>query len=222
MSESDTRSSGKKRPAPSSSETAQPVSRDALMDALPYVDSTHEDYEQYALALIEEEMKNSKPPSDVLGLAPIKFRSPLMEAEYQRYVESDGKPEPIKLPKASKTQAPTSDTLADWDESVQQARSEYERERVRSMILDVKKDSGAALLWKGFNGNLDKELEAHQKLLNDQRQRVEQINLQRSEDQQKTGKQLEILTNQYQASLERRFRLDMAIDALEHEITQLS
>jgi hypothetical protein len=208
-------SNSKKRPAP--------PAETAMMDSLPYVDVVHEDYEQYALALVEEEMKNSKAPDLPSKLPDINFRSVLMEKEYQRFVDTDGKP---KLTKWNATNVATvpedDDDMEAWQAAVGQARSEYEAERTRSMSLEARKDAGAVVLWKGFNEHLDKDLASRQEALHKQRELVEQINLKRSEDQQKDGKQLHILTDQYQSAVERRFQLQQAIVALEQEVKQLS
>jgi hypothetical protein len=213
---------GKKRRAPSSEQNSA-ESGEALMDSLPYVDEVHEDYEHYALALIEEEMKKSKAP-DLDNLPPVNFRAPLMELEYRRFIDSDGKPEPIQLQGTSGLASPPNG-VADveaWRNAVKKAKSEFEAERSRSVVLEVKKDAGAALLWKGFNEKLDHDFALLQQALTRQKELVEQINLQRSEDQQKTGKQLHILTTKYQSALERKFQLQQAIVALESEIEQLS
>ena len=206
----------KKRPAP---DEAPVPSRDELMDSLPYVDVPNEDYEQYALALIEAEMKVMAPRS-LPELAPIKFRTPAMEQEYQRYVVSGGQPDPIEVPTSTPT-APSDGTLDNWSDAVHKARIEYESERLRGINLEVKKDAGAALLWKGFNGNLDHDMQSMLSLLQQQKERVEQINLQRSQDQEKAGQQLSILINQYQEALQRRFQLHHATLVLEQEVQDL-
>jgi len=222
--------SGKKRPLPLVAEAsdAEPTpSRHALMDSLPYVDAVHEDYEQYALALIEEEMKSTKPPADVDSIPPIHFHTPLMKKEYQR-IESDvaanGKPTPIDIGVFTSPATAPSDSgdVEAWRLAVRQARVEYEYERARSIGLEAKKDPAAALLWQAFNGSLDQDLLAMQKALAKEREVVDQINLQRSNDQQKAGKQIHILTTQYQAALERRFQLHLATSALEKEVADLA
>jgi Breast carcinoma amplified sequence 2 (BCAS2) len=212
----------KKRPAPSPADDDTPVtpvvvSRDALMDSLPYIDGTHEDYEEYAAALIEEEMKTFPPAPLPKQQHPIKFRTPLMEHEYHQRLIDDGQNHPPLTFWNGPAAPPSSEDASEkaWQAAVQAAKVQYEGERARSMTLDVKKDSGAALLWKGFNGTMDLQLQAAQKALHQQRQLVEQINLQRSIDQQKAGKELQLLTARYQIALERRFRLEQATTALE-------
>lgn len=210
----------KKRSVPD--ETTPPKTRDELMDSLPYIDVPNEDYEQYALALIEAEMKELPPPS-LPDLPPVKFRTPILEAEYQRYLDNNGQPEPrvLSLPTASPPSNGSSNK-SDWKTAVQTARTEYEMERLRSITLEVKKDAGAALLWKGYNGNLDQELQSVQSVLQRQRQLVERINFQRSQDQEKSGKELQVLTHQYQEALHRRVQLQQATIALEQEVSPSS
>lgn len=227
--------SGKKRSAPSGVITPvqEVLSRDAYMDSLPYVDAVQDDYEQYALSLIEDEMKaainkprQSREGSNLEEVPPITFRTPAMEHEYQtRFIGNSDNAEDShtavrSLQIRTKIDPPEGENVQAWRDAVVQARVGYESERARSMALEVKKDAGAALLWKGFNGSLDQDAAAMQSALAAQRQTVEQINLQRSEDQQKAGKQLHILTTQYQTALERRFQLQQATATLEHEIQQ--
>lgn len=216
-----TGNNSRKRAAPSYSEEA---TRDVVMDSLPYYDVVHEDYEQYALALIEEEMKNRSAP-DLDSLPPIKFRTPLMEQEYQRLIDTDGKALSTEWIITNMANPPGGDDENDveaWRTAVKQARSEYEAERAHSMALEARKDNGAAVLWKGFNDNLDKELAALRQAVSEQKERVEQINLYRSEEQQKVGKQLHILTDKYKNALGRRFQLQQALLALENEVEQSS
>lgn len=196
------------------------------MDSLPYVDVVQDDYEQYALSLIEDEMKVTQPTRmDLEEVFPVNFRTPAMQHEYQRFVDNSGQSTPQKIEETSANgnkpiDPPEGENVEAWRNAVQQARIGYECERARSMALEAKKDAGAALLWKGFNGSLDTDVASVQESLASQRQTVEQINLQRSEDQQTAGKQLHILATQYQTALERRFQLQQATIQLEQEIQQ--
>lgn len=231
----------KKRSAPSGTdstpqEARSATSRDDYMDSLPYVDAVHDDYEQYALSLIEDEMKaainkprQNRDGANLRELPPLNYRTPAMKHEYQtRFLanatgaDSDDPSlttsHSFKL--RTKIDPPEGENVQAWRDAVLQSRVRYESERARGMALEVKKDAGAALLWKGFNGSLDQDAAVMQSALASQRQTVEQINLQRSEDQQKAGKQLHILTTQYQTALERRFQLQRATATLEQEVNQ--
>lgn len=191
------------------------------MDSLPYVDATNEDYEQYALALIEAEMKGINPPAEG-EIKPIRFRTAVMEHEYKRVEAGDGQVEPTKLSLARASAPSEEKSVERWRAAVQQARLDYEAERLRSTTLEVKKDPGASLLWKAVNGNLDRDMQSTNEALKEQREIVEHINLHRSEDQQKAGKQIQILTTQYQNALHRRFSLYQATEALAKEIEEAS
>lgn len=191
------------------------------MDSLPYVDAANEDYEQYALALIEAEMKEMKPPAEE-EIMPVRFRTTVMENEYKRFEASDGQAEPTKISLAKAAAPSEEENVEHWRAAVKKARSDYEAERLRSMIVEVKKDTGAALLWKGFNGNLDRDMQSMNETLKEQREIVEQINLHRSEDQQEAGEQIQILTTQYQEALHRRFSLQQATEALAEEVNEES
>jgi hypothetical protein len=165
-----TSSNRKKRPAPSPeqvpADSLMPVrvqvSRDALMDSLPYVDATPEDYEEYAAALIEEEMKTFHPVmnhhhhhsvSTTMQQQPVMtltFRTPLMEKEYQRLVDGDGdlnshgeaqaRARALTWLDSTHILTPPSkkDRWEEWKRAIQEAKVAYESERVRHMTLEVR------------------------------------------------------------------------------------
>ena len=192
-----------------------------VLDSLPYVDPVPpEDYEQYALALIEDEMKRQKPPSSavVKELAPLNFRTPLFQSEYEKV--SQGKPlEPLVLP-SSPPPVDVSD-CNDKDslmEAVQQARIEYEKERIRAVTLQIEKETGVSQ-WKQWNDQvLNPLLQQNQAVLERQKLSVEQINARRQEQQQGIGKRLQVLETQYHDLVQKQFQLRQAIAGLEQEL----
>lgn len=204
------------------------VDNGTMMDSLPYVDAVHEDYEQYALALIEEEMKIIQPPK--LPMIPdVKFRTKSMEQEYRRLVEADdGKPTTessirVQLEEDTKLIKPDEKCtdVETWRKAVQKAKAQYEAERIRSINIEIKKDDTiVSNLWKLFNTSLDTDLITLQKSLSQQKEIVEQINFQRNQEQQNDGKQLHILTMKYQQAIERKFHLQQAIKNLETEMNK--
>ncbi|OEU10437.1 hypothetical protein FRACYDRAFT_247539 [Fragilariopsis cylindrus CCMP1102] len=50
-------------------------------DSLPYVETVHANYEEYALALIKEEMKASVPTRSLKKMPPLNFRTSMMQKE---------------------------------------------------------------------------------------------------------------------------------------------
>ena len=202
----------------------QPV---VLLDSLPYVETVHEDYEEYALALIEEEMKASVPRS-LKKMPPLNFRTSMMQKEYESLIVKDGGVEgtliAVQRPKEQllsfqpkKIVKPT--TIEEWNDSnaIEQAKSQFESERIRSQVIEVEKEEGVAN-WKDHITSLDKLVSFWTKSLQKQAEIVEEINFQRQQSQEKqTGPELERLNQDYQQALYRRNQLEHTIEGLRRE-----
>jgi pre-mRNA-splicing factor SPF27 len=214
--------------------------RNVVFDALPYIDPVNEDYEQYALALIEEEMKAHPATTSVKKAPPVHFRTELMKQEYQELYSSasasgdtgdgaDGqgpkrRPEPRQR---AAVVAPVSPPAAGqdpeaWKQAVQTARIAYEAERIRSDLLELEKDGlgSSAQMWKVYNELLSQSQGVLQQALSTQRQSVEDINLSRQQDQQQSGRKLEVLTTQYHELVHKLFQLKQAVAEMEQDVLQ--
>ncbi|MGK3752062.1 MAG: hypothetical protein ACI8RD_004366 [Bacillariaceae sp.] len=199
--------------------------RVVLLDSLPYVETVHEDYEEYALALIEEEMKASVPRS-LKKMPPLHFRTSMMQKEYESLVVKDGQGTLISVqrPKEQllsfqpkKIAKPT--TIEEWNDSntIEQAKSQFESERIRSQVIEVEKEEGVAN-WKDHITSLDELVSFWTKSLQKQAEIVEEINFQRQQSQEKqTGPELERLNQDYQQALYRRNQLEHTIEGLRRE-----
>jgi pre-mRNA-splicing factor SPF27 len=213
-----------------------------VLDALPYVDPVNEDYEQYALALIEEEMKAHAATTSVKKAPPVHFRTELMKQEYQELSTSasdniagdnadgaDGQG-PKRRPEQRQRAAvvePVSPPAAGqdpeaWKQAVQTARIAYEAERIRSDLLELEKDGlgSSAQMWKVYNELLSQSQAVLQQALSTQRQSVEDINLSRQQDQQQCGRKLEVLTTQYHELVHKLFQLKQAVAEMEQDVLQ--
>lgn len=190
-----------------------------LLDSLPYVETVHEDYEEYALAMIEEEMK-AIAPRPLKKMAPINFRTPAMKTEYETLVV-DGQVrdrpkeqlevfQPSKITKPKKWKA---DDEASAD-ALAQIKSRYEAERIRSLVLEVEKQEGVAS-WKEYTTSLDESAAFWAKLVQKEVEAVEEINFRRQQSQtQQVGPELERLNQEYQQALYKRNQLEHAIEGL--------
>lgn len=190
-----------------------------FIDSLPYVESVHQDYEDYALALIEEEMKQIQ-PRPLKKLPEIKFRTELMEQEFSaRVVNNEFLPreavsfQPGKIPRPS--------NLDDWREkALPQAKSRFEAERIRGLLLEAEKEE-AVNDWKVYNSQcLEKLRDEWQAAATRQREAVEEVNFQRQQaQQQQAGPQLDQLSTDYQQILYRRNQLEHSIHGLKSQQT---
>jgi pre-mRNA-splicing factor SPF27 len=210
-----------------------------VLDALPYIDPVNEDYEQYALALIEEEMKAHPATTSVKKAPPVYFRTELMKQEYQELYSSasgdnaaddaDGQG-PKRRPEQRQRAAviePVSPPAAGqdpeaWKQAVQTARIAYEAERIRSDLLELEKDGlgSSVQMWKVYNEILSQSQGVLQQALSTQRQSVEDINLGRQQDQQQSGRKLEVLTTQYHELVHKLFQLKQAVAEMEQDVLQ--
>eukprot|EP00536_Pseudo-nitzschia_multiseries_P011006 jgi/Psemu1/204748/e_gw1.355.58.1 len=197
--------------------TADGESSSALMDSLPYVETVHEDYEEYALALIEEEMK-AIAPRPMKKIFPMNFRTPAMRSEYNTLVvmeennnaQGDGSSTRIVKPTTTEGWADAGDVLS-------RMKSRFEAERIRGMILEVEKEEGVAN-WKDFNAKLDEQGAFWTKMLKEQMDAVEEINFRRQQAQtQQVGPEIDRLTQEYEQALYRRNQLEYAIEGIKRE-----
>jgi len=185
-----------------------------LMDCLPYVDTVDEKYEAYALSLVQEEMKLSKPPK-LPPLPPIRKRtSTILETEYKTLSENpDRSPLPL-------------DDLTSHRKKLskeQVTKIEYENERQRHMILELEKSSIAADQWKSYISNV---LEPLQKSITldaaKQKMAVETIHAERQEYQTKdVGPGLQQLQGKYDGLIQKRVQLARAMAELEQQVEEL-
>ncbi|VEU44911.1 unnamed protein product [Pseudo-nitzschia multistriata] len=214
-------------------ESAPPVS----MDSLPYVETVHEDYEEYALAMIEEEMK-AIAPRPMKKIFPMTFRTTTMRNEYNNLVVADdsgetgdvhglvfrGRPkEQLKKFQHKKIVKPT--TTEEWTDAaanggrgaLSQIKARYEAERLRNLLLEVEKEEGIAN-WKDYNARLNKLGTFWSELLKDQMDAVEEINFRRQQAQtQHVGPEIDRLNQEYEEALYRRNKLEYTIEGIRRE-----
>lgn len=212
-----------------------------IFDSLPYIDTVNEDYEQYAVALIEDEMKSETHHQHIAAYkrrkiseienAPVKFRTGAMQEAYERVTSQLNKSPPHPHQDAGLPQPPPDDCLdvQVWKEAVVQARLSFETERIRSVQLEVDKDdtvgssgasSSAADVWKRYNSTgLEPMQTAMQEKLLQQKRHIESINFLRQQDQcDRIGPKLQVQISQYQELLHKQFQLRGAIVNLKEEL----
>ena len=187
-----------------------------LMDALPYSDPpAPEQYEEYAAKLVEEEMKRVQAPRE-RTLPPLKFRTASMQKAYEQQQSGNS-------PRFSFTEQPVvtpkSKNVEEWRQAVKRARTEYERERMRGVALQVEKDtSRVGNQYKAWNALLDAELKIQQSVLQAQQKTVEAVNIRRQQHQQGAGRRLQVLDTQFKSLREKQAQLRSAIAEMEAEL----
>ena len=188
-----------------------------VLDALPYADGpVSEKYEEYALSLVEEEMKKSAAPR-LAPLPSIRFRSSTMKSEYT--TRGSNRPPLDFLFNNTLPPTPGDEAKAEeWKEAVKKARVAHEKERVRAIVLEVEKDARVAQQWNKHNGTLSTKLELQQESLANKRQKVQDINMRRQQTQQQAGKKIRVLEMQYYELIKKQQQLHGAIQDIEQEL----
>lgn len=186
----------------------------SLFDSLPYVDELNEQYEQYALTLIEEEMKRMATPRGD-RVPKLTYRTLIMEKEWEKRVA--GETESFTLPSVKRPSSSAS--LEEWKRALKRARTAYEAERIRSINLEVDKDNMAGKKLKHHNEKLGKLVQAQKDMLAAQQKKVQEINQRRQQSQIKTGQHLKVLETQYQELVAKQQVLKGAIAQLKSELS---
>jgi hypothetical protein len=211
-----------------------------VFDSLPYVESVHEDCKQYAMALIEDEIKKktttvesqlSPHPHLLPLLQELPLRNAHLEKEYNDRILRSSHPTtttteqsdslPIIPPDENSDNNPntttTSSTVTEWQDAVRKAKLAYEKERLRSFYLDLQDHSE-----KLYNETiLDPQHVAYRRRIETQTQTIHQINAQRKAQQTEMGHQLSVvLQTQYHELIEKHRALKLAICPLERELLE--
>jgi hypothetical protein len=187
-----------------------------ILDALPYVDAIHEDYEAYALALVEEEMTKISPSASTPKLPPLRA-SEMLQNEYEIVSKGEQRP-PLEL---SKVEPPSSDTAEAWTKSIERARAEYEAERLRGQVLELE-EKHAPDQWKHYTIQVLQTLEQDQIALYDaQKSILEEMHAQRQQEQLAAGETLGQLQQRYHNLIRKRHHLQMACSELEKHVNEM-
>jgi hypothetical protein len=186
-----------------------------VIDSLPYVDVVHEDYEQYALSLVEEEMKTLKPPK-VARLPPTNLKSKLLQNDYETLSKNPNQPPELEL--SNRAKEPSKSTVEAWRQAVQEARAEYEGERERSVVLEIEKSDASTYQWKHYGTMLESIHKDGQTRMTTEKDAVDLINAERQKHQEKAGQSLYLLSSQFQGAVQKRFQLLAAVQNLKESL----
>jgi hypothetical protein len=189
-----------------------------VLDSLPYVDAVHEDYEQYALSLIEDEMKILAAPK-VGRLPSMKLRSELLRNDYETLSKNPDNPAELQL--SIRAQESAENTVEEWRKSVKDARAEYEAERQRSAVLEIEKSDASTQQWKQFGTMLEDLQKNAEQQMTEEKNAVDVINAERQKHQEKVGHKLNLLSSQWQGTTQQYFKLQLATRDLESQVKSM-
>mmetsp|Transcript_8154 Transcript_8154/g.23436 ORF Transcript_8154/g.23436 Transcript_8154/m.23436 type:complete len:222 (+) Transcript_8154:164-829(+) len=205
-----------------------------VFDSLPYIDQVHQDYEDYALALIDDEMSKVDMEKIHPRVQEMKIcnRTSILKTECETATDDDGEFKPrnhLKIvDQLDKGIAPgmeqdeNDDDGMDVDEDVRalrkeirHARARYEAERLRHQTLEAEKGESTKN-WKACVDGWLKGVQVGQNAsLKRQRDAVEEVNFQREQLQTNDfGPQFQELEQQYREAVHRRNQYEQAVAAL--------
>lgn len=190
-----------------------------VLDALPYVDDIHQDYEAYALALVEKEMAKIAPRAPSKPLPSISnHKSPILQAEYDFVASGKERPSVIG---SNDVKLPTSDNVDEWKECILKARAAYEAERLRSATLALEA-THAPPQWKHYTATVLEPLEQQQISLHaHESSQLEEIHAQRQQEQVEASKTLLDSRKKWRDLIQKRHYLQMATIELEQEVDRM-
>jgi hypothetical protein len=240
-----------------------------MNSSLPYIDPTNVDYEEYALALIEKEMLSnenhtlsflSTTAATTTTTTTTTTSSCNSTRNYDHHdaasvventtttnntaFDNDEGRTVNPIPATMNDDDNDDDKISYWERSVKRARIQYEQERIRSILLELDKESvmntsqntigsssnqtpitvttltASSQAWQQYIGKVIEPLSQSTKLaLQQQQQQVQGINYQRQQHQQEqVGPTIQRLTTQYNDRMRQLMQLKQAVYQLEKSI----
>jgi hypothetical protein len=202
-----------------------------VLDSLPYIDVLHEDYEEYALALIEAEMQNMVPP-DVSRLTPVRWKSSLLQQDYRSLARDpkalelkdwnwDRAAEPTVLSLVDNSTDKEKEQLEAWRKAVRQARIEYESELRRSMVLEIEQSVASVYQWKQYGTKLEQIQSKMIAKVTLEKSNVDRIHARRQKYQEQVAVDLQRLNSQFNHAVNKRVKLELAVENLKQKLESL-
>lgn len=217
----------------SSTEDRETQSVEPCVDSLPYIDYLDQDYEAYALSLVEEEMKTSNPSSTHLahlkdlGEKPIFRNAPASKIEYESLLSREGQSFPASkqmdfhlLDNIEEPVGPLVNDEHAWKESLRCAKIELERAMRINTNLEIQQAFEGGQ-WRLYNASLEmfaKELSQELQL---QKRQVDEINAKRAEIQEAIAPKLQNLNRKWGDLAVENLKLATATSTLDAEVKDL-
>ncbi|KAG6837033.1 hypothetical protein H0H93_015896 [Arthromyces matolae] len=204
---------------------AEASSQAEIFDSLPYYDDDLQRFPDLKLKVDRELAKEPKPPSTLHPNVPPPFElfsnNPLLKAELER-VESHQPFPPLdtvryQLPPPSSNPG----TDEEWHVALQNAHAQLEHQKIRSTNLSLLQNYGSNA-WRIHNYLLEATAKQSEKALEDLKQLTVDVNRERKNNQEHTGKQLTSLEARWTELISSVLQIEMANVALDAEIGQLN
>jgi Breast carcinoma amplified sequence 2 (BCAS2) len=202
---------------------ADPLKRGDGMEllSLAYVDE-YSDMEEQVNSLILEEMQKFTPPNYLAEMPPIppSILSKEIEQEVANRSLSEKLPRSNVLDLNIESIIPKNDNISSYEVSIENAKKMLEEYHLRQLNLELLELYGIEN-WKMHGAQSAKILSDARKRLENLKQRLDQVNLQRKSAQEPVGKRLSLLNKRYMNALSTNIELKGALVDLGHQVKRL-
>ncbi|CAG8493886.1 8325_t:CDS:2, partial [Scutellospora calospora] len=200
---------------------------EVIIDSLPYIDQEI-DYEGMRAKvdkLVEQEMKKrpSHSKKDYASHFPFNFElfkeSSILATEYQRVQQGKAMVE-MDTSRYKLIEPEDKEDEEAWKKAIDNSNAQLQHQNLRFFNLELLQKFGANA-WKLHNFQLEHQLQQLQRLLEEYRQNILELNKQRKSSQVQAGSQIEALENKWTELIGQTLQLEVACASLESEIQQL-
>jgi len=194
--------------------------QDAIVDALPYIDTGYEEpgVREAAIAMVEEEKKQYRPTKNYIEhIPPINesaFVTELMKKEFERI--SSRLPGDTLSMKRYELPPPPPGKMTDvtaWAECVDNSYAQLEHQAIRLMNLELLQENGAEA-WKAHNEVLSGMLARTQAEVARLKKSIQEVNYARKNKQVKAGEELRHLESTWVSLVSRNLEIEQACQEL--------
>lgn len=198
------------------------------IDALPYVDVEEGDWKPAVEQLLKEEMRrSSKSVGDYLAelppLPPTRLDAASLVSQEMARIDARTPLPPMDTQRFQLNAPPEirSNDLNAWKAALNNAQAQLEHQGVRMTNLELLFRYGGNA-WKAHLNHVEASASISNKLLNDTKEQIGGINTERKLQQEKIGKQLGSLQDEWLSLVRKNGEISEVCQKLEEEIATLS
>ncbi|KAK2462060.1 hypothetical protein APHAL10511_006523 [Amanita phalloides] len=197
-----------------------------LLDSLPYYDDDLQKYPILKEKVDYELSKEGKPPSGLhprVQQQPVELftKNPLLRAEMERVETRQPMPQLDTVRYQLPGPRSTPGTDEEWKAALDNARAQLEHQKLRLTNLTLMQTYGANA-WRIHNYRLEATAKTLEKVVEEMKELIVEVNRERKNAQERLGRQLTTLETRWTELISNILQIEMANVALEGEIEKLS